>query len=148
LSQFELQILTPEREFYKDTVDMVVLKTTDGERGILARHFPTITTVDVGTVKIKKSGSEFKALLTEGLMYVTGTKVTITVDSAEWPEEIDVKRAEESLKRSQQRVSDKQAQLNHIRAKASMNRALGRIKVSKMNSGLTEEQKAKLMLKD
>jgi F-type H+-transporting ATPase subunit epsilon len=147
LSQFELQILTPEREFFNDTVDMVVLKTTDGERGILARHYPTITTVDVGTVKIKKNGNELKALVTEGLMYVAGTKVTITVDSAEWPEEIDIKRAEESLKRSEQRLSDKQAQINHIRAKASMRRALGRINVSKMTSGLTEEQKSKLMLK-
>lgn len=146
MSQFELEILTPEREFYRENVDMLVVKTTDGLRGILARHTPMITTVDVGSIRIKKEGKVYTAAVTEGLMYVTGSKVTVTVDAAEWPEEIDQNRANSAKERAEERLHMDKSKVDYYRAKAALGRALTRIQVSKSESGLSDEQKKRFLI--
>ena len=146
MSTFQLEILTPQRKFFSDTVEMIVFKTTDGERGVKARNYPTIFNVDTGIIKIKTSEGELNALLTEGLMLVTKEKVTVTVDAAEWPEEIDLVRAEGSLKRAEDRLKLEKEKVDSERAKASMKRALSRIKVSKVTSGLSQEKKQKMIV--
>ena len=37
---FHLQIISPTRVFFNEAVDMVEMKTTEGEIGVLAGHIP------------------------------------------------------------------------------------------------------------
>ena len=137
MAKFNLEIMTPDKIFLKCEAEMVTITTTDGERGILAKHIPTIYTVQPGIAKINKDGQILNAVLTEGLMSVTGDKVTITVDAAEWPEEIDKARSEAALKRAKDRISEKKNdKINQTRAEAALKRAAIRIKASDMKSGL------------
>ena len=39
-NQFALRIITPERVFYEDEVDMAEFNTTEGEVGIYRNHIP------------------------------------------------------------------------------------------------------------
>ena len=40
---FNLQIISPTRVFFNEAVDMVEMKTTEGEIGVLAGHIPLTT---------------------------------------------------------------------------------------------------------
>ena len=41
-SQFALEIVTPEKVFYNDEVEMVIMRTTNGDRAILKDHIPFV----------------------------------------------------------------------------------------------------------
>lgn len=126
---FKLEIVTPERVFLSEDVEMVVLKTPQGEIGILAGHIPLVVAVAVGTCKIKKAGGEWvNAVLTEGFMEVKQDKTIIFTDTAERPEEIDANRAEAARKRAEERLALKKSEEEYIRSQAALSRAMARLK--------------------
>ena len=45
--KLKLTIVTPDREFYKDDVDMVEFNTTEGEIGIYQGHAPLAVSVQI-----------------------------------------------------------------------------------------------------
>lgn len=132
-STFYLEVVTPERMFFSGDVEMVVLKTPDGEIGILANHEPVVAAVSVGPLRIKKDGEWLDAVINEGFMEVKQDKAIILADTAEWPHEIDKNRAEEARKRAEARLHRKLSYIEHIRSEAALARALARLNVSKEN---------------
>jgi F-type H+-transporting ATPase subunit epsilon len=130
-STFDLEIVTPERKFYAGEAEMVILKTPEGEIGILRDHMPVVVAVDVGPIKIKADGKWLEAILTEGFMEVNQNKVVILTDTAEWPEEIDVNRAKAAKERAEERLQRKISEIEYMRSKAALARALERLKVTK-----------------
>lgn len=132
---FKLEIVTPERVFLSETVEMVVVKTPQGELGVLAGHIPLVVAIAVGPVKVKKSdGEELTAVLTEGFMEVRQDKTIIFTDTAEWPHEIDANRAEAARKRAEERLAMKQSEVEYIRSQAALSRAMARLKVKGRDS--------------
>jgi len=51
-----LEIVTPERLAYSDTVDAVTLPGSEGELGVLPHHAPLVTMLGLGELKIRKGG--------------------------------------------------------------------------------------------
>ncbi|MHB8064676.1 MAG: F0F1 ATP synthase subunit epsilon, partial [Ruminiclostridium sp.] len=72
---FFLEVLTPERKFFSGEAEGVVFKTVDGEMGVLARHAPTVATVNVGPLRINAQGKWIEALVTDGFAEITPDKV-------------------------------------------------------------------------
>lgn len=128
---FYLEIITPDRRFFSGDVETVILRTPEGEIGILKNHMPIVVAVDIGPVRIKKDGDWLEAVLTEGFMEVAGNKAVILVDTAEWPAEIDLNRANAAKERAQERLHSKIAHIEYARSQAALTRALMRIKMKK-----------------
>lgn len=130
MSQFKLEIVTPDRKFLDEDVQMLVTRTIEGDMAILKDHIPLVTPLDIGVLKIKDaSGKEKKATIAGGYMEVTKNKTTIVTESAEWPEEIDKKRAEEAKKRAEERLKSKAENIDRIRAELALKRALNRLSI-------------------
>ena len=55
-SQFALEIVTPEKVFYNDEVEMVIMRTTNGDRAILKDHIPFVAGLVEGQLRVKKDG--------------------------------------------------------------------------------------------
>ena len=51
------------------------------------------------------------------------------VQTAEWPDEIDRRRAEDALERAKRRMQHQKSHRDFVRAKASIARALARMRV-------------------
>ena len=75
-NQFALEIVTPENIFYNDQVEMVIMRTTKGDRAILKDHIPFVAGLVEGQLRVKKDG-KFK----EG-------KTTILTEAASWDGEV------------------------------------------------------------
>jgi F-type H+-transporting ATPase subunit epsilon len=128
---FKLEIMTPERVFYSDNVEMVIVATPQGELGILAGHMPLVAAIAVGSGRIKKENGEWvEAILTEGFMEVKQDRVVIIADTAEWPHEIDANRAEAARKRAEERLAIKRSEEEYARSQAALARAMARLKVT------------------
>lgn len=130
-STFDLEIVTPERKFFTGQVEMVTLKTPDGEIGILAGHTPMVVAVSIGPIRIKQNGEWLDAVLTEGFMEIKQDKTIILTDTAEWPDEIDANRAKAAKERAEERLRRESSRAEYIRSQAALARALARLKVSR-----------------
>ena len=126
----KLQIVTPSRVLCDEMVDMVIMRASTGDMGILPNHEPVVATLNYGILRFKQDGKERKATIMSGFAEVEPNKVTILTDAAEWPKEIDVARAQQAKRRAEERLKDKD-QNNAARAEIALKRALVRMEASK-----------------
>ena len=120
MKTFRLLVNTPDRVFYNDDVTMVELSTTEGEIGVYAEHIPLVMNIHVdGDVK--------KAAVHGGIVEILQDKVTVLAEIAEWPEEIDVNRANEAKTRAERRLSSNDPHIDVVRAEAALKRSLARL---------------------
>lgn len=131
-STFNLEIVTPERKFFSGEVEMVILKTPEGEMGILKEHVPMVVAIAIGPIQIKKDGEWLEAALSEGFMEVKQDKTIILADTAEWPDEIDVNRAKAAKERAEERLQRQTDEIETIRSRAALARAAARLRVAKI----------------
>lgn len=126
---FKLHILTPERQFYLGDALEFKGESLVGHIEILPNHVPMTTVVKPGLAEfIEANGNRLKAFISNGILKVVSNEVTVLCDAAEWPEEIDIKRAEESKRRAEERLIQRDG-FNLKRAESSLLRALARLKV-------------------
>lgn len=126
---FEVQVISPDRVFFQGDADMLELKTTEGEIGILAGHIPLTTLIAPGIMRIIKDGAVKEAALHDGFVEILGHKVTILAESCEWPEEIDINRASEAKLRAERRLKSGDANINEVRAEMALRRSLTRLEL-------------------
>lgn len=135
MNSFQLRVITPEREFFTGEVETLIVESIDGQLCVLAGHEPMVTALGVGVMKITKHGGKaVEATHTEGFLEVSRRGVTLLAQACEWPEEIDLRRAEEAYERAQERARDAKGGDDVIRNKISLLRASTRIKVKQIGS--------------
>lgn len=131
MNQFTLKIITPERVFFEEAVEMVEFNTTEGEIGIYAKHVPTTVIVKPGILTITQDGSTKNAALHAGFAEILPDRVTVLAEIIEWPEEIDLERAEAAYNRAKDRLDKKSGDTDIARAETALQRSIARIHVLK-----------------
>lgn len=125
----KLQVVCPDRTFYEGEVSMVELNTTEGEIGIYPKHIPMTCILRPGILTITSDEGIKNAALHEGFIQIMQDKVTILAESAEWPDEIDLDRAEAAKERAEERIKSQKDKTDMARAETALLRAIARIKV-------------------
>ena len=124
---FNLQIISPTRVFFDEAVDMVEMRTTEGEIGVLAGHIPLTAILEPGELTIHQSGKNRIAAMLDGFVEIRKDKVTILAEACEWPEEIDINRAREARDRAERRIKSNDSNVNMSRAELALKKSLIRI---------------------
>jgi len=128
----QLDIITAELVTYSAEVNAVVAPGIEGELGILPHHAPLLTTLQPGELRIVKEGEEDAYIaVSGGFLEVMGNKVVILADTAERSEEIDVTRAEEAVRRAQERLEHRASDVDLERGLAALRKSQFRIKVAR-----------------
>jgi F-type H+-transporting ATPase subunit epsilon len=128
----KLLVNTPDRVFYEDdSVTMVELATSEGEIGVFPQHIPLTSVVVPCVLKIHRGNEVEKAAIHGGIIEILKDKVTILAEVAEWPDEIDVNRANEARVRAERRLSAKDPNLDVARAEMALKRSLARLGAAK-----------------
>lgn len=128
---FTLRIITPDRIFYEGEASMVEFNTTEGEIGVLKGHIPMTVIISPGILTIKEAEGEKQAALHAGFAEILQDKVVIMAEIVEWPEEIDLERAEDAKERAEERLRSRTPETDILRAETALQRALARIHVIK-----------------
>jgi F-type H+-transporting ATPase subunit epsilon len=102
----ELAIVTPQGESYRGTVEGVVLPGTEGIFGVLPSHERFLTPLRVGEVAIQTGSETLYAAVADGFADVTGSEVSVLVESCELAGRIDKQRAEEARARIEARLGE------------------------------------------
>ncbi len=127
MATMRLEIVTAERLVYSEDVEMLVAPGIDGQLGILPNHAPLLTALQPGEIRVDKDGGESYMAVSGGFLEVLANKVTILADTAERAEEIDIERAEEAVRRAQERIENRTSDMDLQRAVFSLRRQQARL---------------------
>lgn len=135
-TKFKVTIITPDGTVYdNDNATMVIMNTSGGQMGIMAKHVPVLASLTISELRIKHDqGTDEIAAVNGGIMQFDGETALITADSAEMPEKISVARAEEAKQRAEEAIKkakEAHRQNDLARAEVHLKRAVNRLKVSK-----------------
>jgi F-type H+-transporting ATPase subunit epsilon len=127
---FTLEIVTPERKVVSVVAEYLAVPGFQGEFGVLFGHTPYLCRTIIGELSYRSQGKRYFLAVSDGFAEVLSDKVTILVDTAEKPEEVDVERAKKAKERAEQKmkgltIEDKE----FLAAQAALQRAIARIKL-------------------
>jgi F-type H+-transporting ATPase subunit epsilon len=128
----QLEIVTAERTVHTGEADQLSVPTRDGRIGILPRHSPLLSVLDVGQLDIIKNGQRTEYALSGGFMEVLPDRVIILADTVERADEIDEARAERARKKAQEMLEQRKSDQDMAIAEAQLRRALVRLQVAQM----------------
>ena len=126
-----LEILTAEGVLFDGDVDSVVAPGSEGELGILPHHAALMTMLQPGELRYRTGGGEAHLAVHGGFMEVRGDHVIVLADAAERVAAIDEARAEEAVRRAQERIASRSADMDIERALRSLRRAQVRVRVTR-----------------
>ena len=132
MDTFGLKIIASDKVFYEGRCRKLIIPAPDGEKGILANHENMVIAIVVGTAKVQLAGEdEWKDLAVgSGFAEIVNNRVTLLVDTAERPEDIDVRRAKEQQERAEEQMRQKQSIQEYYHTQASLARARNRLRVA------------------
>ena len=132
MDTFGLKIIASDKVFYEGRCRKLIIPAPDGEKGILANHENMVIAIVVGMAKVQLAGEdEWKDLAVgSGFAEIVNNRVTLLVDTAERPEDIDVRRAKEQQERAEEQMRQKQSIQEYYHTQASLARAMNRLRVA------------------
>ena len=129
---FHLRITSPDRVFYEGDVTMVEINTTEGQIGVLPNHIPLTSVLAPGACYIHIPDADPKVCAIHGGFFeILQDSMTILAEVCEWPDEIDMKRAEEARIRAERRLAEKDAETDIGRATLALKRSAARIEAAR-----------------
>lgn len=124
---FQLEIITPERQFFTGPVEKLTLPALDGEYGVLPGHEPVVTAIEPGEARYQVDGVWHSVIVTQGFAEITSDYAVVLVATAERPEEIDALRAQRAKQRAEERLRQHESRREYFSSKAALARANARL---------------------
>ena len=87
MATIHLTVVTPEKKFFEDEAQKVIVRTTGGDVCILPNHIDYAASLGAGECRITEvSGNVRKAHIEGGLIHVASNNVQIISNHFEWKE--------------------------------------------------------------
>ena len=125
---FSIDIVTPINTSNFIDVEYLRAPSTEGLFGVLPGHISSIIALDIGEIKIIKDKKTLRFSTSGGFADIKKDKVILVLETVEEYNQIDIKRAKDSLSRSEKRLSDKSIDIE--KARISIKRAKNRIAIA------------------
>jgi F-type H+-transporting ATPase subunit epsilon len=126
-----LEIVTPEKLAFSGTIEEVTCPGSEGEFGVLRGHASLLSAIKFGELSYVKDGKRTSYAVNTGYAEVTGSKVTVLVETAERADQIDVERAKKAKETAEQKLAKfAKEDPEFERAKVALERAESRLKIA------------------
>ncbi len=134
MNEFELQIVTPDGLLFDGKAQKIILRTTTGDVGILAKRANYVAALSIGVAKIVTPDGEKTAACSGGMVSVTDGVVRVVASTFEWSDDIDIARAERAKEKAETRLEGtKASDFEHKLAEIKLKKALIRLRASGKN---------------
>ena len=129
-SKILLRVVTPNRSVVREDVEELQVPGAAGYLGILPGHAPLISELKPGEISYRQGRDVRKLAVSGGFLEVLPEQVTVLAETAEWPEEIDLARAQAARDRAEKRLKSSDPECDINRATVALERAMSRIQVA------------------
>ena len=133
MRSFPLKIVTPDGIAFDGEAEELIVRTTNGDMGILAGHISCVAPLGMGRATVVTEGKRRCAACIGGMVSVVGGHVTLVPTTCEWAEDIDTERADASERKAKDMLAKKDSTDTELRlAEARLKRALVRKSVAQL----------------
>ena len=127
-------IMTPDRIFWDDKAEEIILPTNTGQMGVLENHTALITALDIGVMLIRTKKNWISLALMGGFALVKKNQITVLVNEAESSETIETNQAENAFNEAKTQLDQAEGQKQKVEANFVFKRARARYQVVKKSS--------------
>lgn len=131
MSEFVLEMFTPQKQFFIGKVTSFVCSSADGELCVLAGHQPMLAAIVPGEVRIKTEKGTESAYVSDGFIEVRPDRVMLFSHLCEWPEDIDEVKAKAAIERDREQLRNTESLSEHRRSEIELTRMMAMLKVKK-----------------
>lgn len=129
MAPFKLRVVTPTTNLLDKEIEFLMVRTTEGDLGILPNHAPFVAELAVGEMKVKADGIEEFYFISEGFLEISKDNVvTILADEAINVKDLDSERAKKNALRAEEQL--KKAKENKELTLAERNLKIALMKMS------------------
>ncbi len=128
---FKLEIITPDEVFFSGEAFFLEFTSIEGDMGVYKEHIPLTTILQPCAMNIHQDAGEKKCAVLGGFVEIQKKKITVLAEDAQWPDEIDVARAEQAAQRAEERIAKNENTIDVKRAEAALKRAMARLDATK-----------------
>ena len=133
MNKFFLEIITPEKTFFRGEVESVNIPSIGGSCTILAGHQPMVFATEPGSLLITADGVTREAFMSEGFVEVCPDETVAFSEAVEWPEDINERRAAEARERAEEQLRRNRSAAEYRLNRAALQRAFARLRVKNHN---------------
>lgn len=130
-AKYMLEVITPERIFFHGEVESVIIPTPDGTMSIQKMHEPMVAAINIGTMRMCVNGEWLECTTSEGFVEVRPDETIIFSQTAEWPNEIDIRRAQEAKERAEERLRQTHSHQEYMQNQIALARAMVRLRAGR-----------------
>lgn len=131
MSTLKLEIITPLGIKFSSNVEYILLKTTEGNMGILPNHAPFVAGLQSEEIKIKiNKTKEISYYISGGFLEISDEKIVIIVEEAMLPNEINLLEAKKELEFAKKRIEKLNEDRQVVLAQKSLQDALMKVKIA------------------
>ena len=126
MAVYHLQIVTPDRMVYDGQAERAILRTTEGDVCILARHIDYAAPLGIGIARITDdAGKTRTAACSGGMLSVSNGEARVIATTFEWADEIDAERAAHAQQAAEEKLrAMHRDDMDYALAEAKLKRAL------------------------
>ncbi|MCY0880523.1 MAG: ATP synthase F1 subunit epsilon, partial [Firmicutes bacterium] len=121
-----------DRQILKQEVSMIIVRTTEGEIGVLAHHMPLVSPLvpHLMTVVAADESRQYW-IIGGGFLQVTPDGVIVLADAADRPDEVDLALAQKEREAALEVIGRPAPDVELARAKRALARAEARLRYAK-----------------
>ena len=130
MATFPLKVMTVEQCCFDGEVDRIIVRTTQGDVGILPNHVPYIAALGIGGLTVFQNGSKRTAMIAGGFVEVSAEGAVLLTRTCEWADEIDVNAAKEAAEQARKALQGQLSGAARENAQAELKKAATRIRIA------------------
>ena len=135
MNSFELEILTPERVFYRGECVSLIVPVSDGMLGVMAHCEALTASLTIGEAYYTKpDGEKILFSISGGMIDVENNTVKLLCEYALLPEEIDEELARREAEDARAELAKKQSRRDYLLSQRLLMNAVNNLKVKKKDS--------------
>lgn len=123
-----VEIVSAESRLFSGKGEYIYVPGKMGEMSIAFGHAPLLSFLDPGVVRIINCDVQDVFYVHGGFVEVQPQKVTVLADVAERAADLDEAEAEESRRRAQQMLDDRNAEMDYAAAMVELSKAVAQLR--------------------
>ena len=129
-NSFKLELVTPLAKILSEEVNFVMLRTTEGDMGILPNHSPFVAGLATGEMKVRNNGQEKFYYVSGGFVEISDNIVTILADEAMDVKDIDLEAARREAQIAKEKLEKIAEDIDIANVQKTLTQALTKVKLA------------------
>nr|ARW64982.1 ATP synthase CF1 subunit epsilon [Polysiphonia sertularioides] len=129
-----IRVIAPDKIVWDAEAEEIILPSSTGQLGILSKHIPLLTALDIGVMRVRINKEWKPIILLGGFAEVKNDNITILVNGAEEVDKIDLDEARTKLEEITQILEQANTSKEKIEATQMLRKAKARLQAAMMKS--------------